>query len=453
MKKTKNVLSVEFLYELFACALENEFVCTAVTQHVTKSMLPDRSFQALHDAIGEYYGKYNGLPSNAYLYQKFAGDNDTKELLEVIGEDYGGGNADAMLDMLEDYIKAVVLKEVYSEVGKLYNSNDQDKAQSKLAEYANWVSSFSLKPDQFIDVIDTFESRFKKNRDKHNQEKESKTIPVTRFYIDPIDECNGGRDLRGQLTCFLASTGVGKSHIARHVGSKACTIDGLNVLHFQLEGSESEVLNAYSGSLIEKNSFLYEKGVISDTEMSALAKELKRHSGSISVRTFPRFNNRVTTIDIQNGIKEYKKKNGFQPDIVIIDSMDLLHSCNSRRNDDRPERFKRTEVANDLKDLASDENVWVIVTYQATIENRDWLNDEKNVLTEYNCSEAKGLARPLTHLITLNRSSAEESDQTMRLHIAKSRFFARGKTFKIATDYDNEVFFDKQRTLGFANND
>ena len=29
-------------------------------------------------------------------------------------------------------------------------------------------------------------------------------------------------------------------------------------------------------------------------------------------------------------------------------------------------------------------------------EDREWLNDERNVLTEYNCSEAKGLARPCT---------------------------------------------------------
>ena len=35
----------------------------------------------------------------------------------------------------------------------------------------------------------------------------------------------------------------------------------------------------------------------------------------------------------------------------------------------------------------------------------------------------------------------------MRLHVAKSRFFKKGDTIKIATDYDNEVFYDSQRTL------
>ena len=152
-------------------------------------------------------------------------------------------------------------------------------------------------------------------------------------------------------------------------------------------------------------------------------------------------------MDIKNGIAEYRKINGYSPDVVIVDSMDLLTDATRRQWGAEHERSKRIAVANDLKDLAADENVWMVVTYQSTIEDRDWLNNERNVLTEYNCSEAKGLARPCTHLISLNQSSAERKECLMRLHVAKSRFFRKGDTIKIATDYDNEVFYDSQRTL------
>lgn len=104
-------------------------------------------------------------------------------------------------------------------------------------------------------------------------------------------------------------------------------------------------------------------------------------------------------------------------------------------------------MTNDLKDLAADEKVWMVVTYQSTIEDREWLNDERNVLTEYNCSEAKGLSSPCTHLISLNQPSADRKKNMMRLHVAKSRFSKKGNTIRIATDYDNEVFYDSQRTL------
>ena len=48
--------------------------------------------------------------------------------------------------------------------------------------------------------------------------------PVCRFYIPYLDALNGGRNLRGQLTCFLASTGVGKSHLAKHIGNRRRSI-------------------------------------------------------------------------------------------------------------------------------------------------------------------------------------------------------------------------------------
>lgn len=176
-------------------------------------------------------------------------------------------------------------------------------------------------------------------------------------------------------------------------------------------------------------------------------KLVASYAGSITVRSYPRFNAQVSTLDIKNGISEYRKLKGYNPDIVIVDSMDLLTDANRRSWGADHERAKRIAVANDLKDLAADEKVWMVVTYQSTIEDREWLNDERNVLTEYNCSEAKGLARPCTHLVSLNQSSAERKENVMRLHVAKSRFFQKGDTIRIATDYDNEVFYDGQRTL------
>lgn len=128
----------------------------------------------------------------------------------------------------------------------------------------------------------------------------------------------------------------------------------------------------------------------------------------------------------------------------------MLIDASGRKYSENGERHKRIAVANDLKDLAADENVWMVGTYQSTIENRDWLNDEKNVLTEFNTAEAKGLARPLTHLITLNQSDRERKEHTMRINVAKSRFFEKGEPFKIATDYENEQFYDRERSLNIS---
>lgn len=443
-----NPLSAEFLYELYAASLRYDTLCGVVTEHMRKEYLPDRSFQKVQEVIANHYRTYKVPPTYATLSQTFQGDYDVIELIETFHEyEEENSSTEALTDMLESYIKGVRLQKVYTEVGKLYNQNRQDKAEELLGEYARWLSSFTLRTTAFVDVAKTFRERFERNRRREAESRENHLPQVCRFYIPYLDALNGGRNLRGQLTCFLASTGVGKSHLAKHIGIRADIDDGLHVLHYQLEGSEQEALDAYSGGMISRNAYYFEQGRISDREFKHFEELVMGYAGSITVRSFPRFAARISTMDIKTGIAEYRKINGYSPDVVIIDSMDLLTDASRRQWGAEHERSKRIAVANDLKDLAADENVWMVVTYQSTIEDRDWLNNERNVLTEYNCSEAKGLARPCTHLISLNQSSAERKECLMRLHVAKSRFFRKGDTIKIATDYDNEVFYDVQRSI------
>lgn len=288
-----------------------------------KEYLPDRSFQRMQEVFVNHYRSYKVAPSYAVLSQTFSGDYDAIELINTFREYDGNQNPEVVIDMLEQYIKGVELQGVYVEVGKLYNQNRQSHAEEKLKEYAEWLSGFTLKSTAFIDVAKTFTVRYNRNVKREAELNASGKPPVSRFYIPDLDELNGGRNLRGQLTCFLASTGVGKSHMAKHVGIRANVDDGLHVLHFQLEGSEEEALNAYSGGLIARNAFYFERGKLSELEMRKFIKEIEQYAGSITVRSFPRFNARVSSLDIKNGIAEYRKINGFSPDIVIIDSMDL----------------------------------------------------------------------------------------------------------------------------------
>ena len=444
-KPIDNVLTEEFLMDLFRTCMSNDYVLAIVVEHIRQEYLPDKDFITLHRCLRSYYKDYKKIPEYSILKQMIAHNKSTVSLLEDIYTTSNVLDTERVLKQLESYIKQVRFQRIYKEVGELYNQQGHEEASKKLREYSDWADKFSLLSSDFVDVISTFGLRFQANRYKHN---EANTLrPITRFYIDELDSMNNGRDLRTQLTCFLAPTGVGKSHAARWVGKNACQIDGYNVLHFQLEGSQDEVVNAYSASLVACSTYRYETGTIRDVDIIRMETMLKEVSGKLYVKSYPKFNAHVSTLDIRNGIKDFKKHYKINPDIIIIDSIDLLTDASGRKYGENGERHRRIAVANDLKDLAADENVWMVVTYQSTIENRDWLNDEKNVLTEYNTAEAKGLARPMTHLITLNQSDRERKEHTMRLYVAKSRFFEKGDPFRIATDYDNEQFYDKVRTI------
>ncbi len=443
-KQNNNVLTEDFLIDLFFTCMKNDYVLAVTMEQIKKSYLPDRDFIALFNQLKTYYKEYKKPPTFSILGQAVSRQRSVSALcddVEGCGKELG---TEQCLEQLENYIKQVRFQQAYKEAGELFNKAEHDQASQKLQDYAEWVSTFSLRESEFVDVIGTFGIRFKGNRQKHNSTDQQ--LPITRFYIDELDVMNNGRDLRTQLSVFLAPTGVGKSHAARWIGKNACQ-DGLNVLHFQLEGSRDEVVNAYSASLVKCSTFRYETGTIRDKEIEKMEQMLSEVSGKLYVKSYPKFNSHVSTVDIRNGIQDFKKRFGISPDVVIIDSIDLLIDSSGRKYSENGERHKRIAVANDLKDLAADENVWMVGTYQSTIENRDWLNDEKNVLTEFNTAEAKGLARPLTHLITLNQSDRERKEHTMRLFVAKSRFFEKGEPFRIATDYEYEQFYDRERSM------
>lgn len=446
MAKDKcNVLTEDFLFELYYGCFQYDYVCGLVCTYMENSYLPGRDFQSLQTYLRKYYKEHKSAPTLNIISQIVSMNREVTALLNDIKDCAEGVEADVILEQFEEYLRNVKFQKTFKEIGELYAKQESEKAFKLMSSFADWQNEFSLRQNEFIDVGETFESRFKRNREKHNQE--SKLKPITRFYIDGLDEMNAGRDLRTQLTCFLAPTGVGKSHAARWVGKCSAQMDGLSVLHFQLEGSKDEVTDAYSASLVECSSFRYNTGTIKDRDFAVMIDLVKAMSGTLKVRAYPKFANQVSTLDIKNGIQEYKKLFGYNPDVVIIDSMDLLTDSSGRKWSESGERHRRIAVANDLKDLAGEENVWMVVTYQATIENKDFLNDESKVLTEYNCAEAKGLARPMTHLITLNQSDNEMKEDTMRLYVAKSRFFKKGDPIKIATDYENEKFYDKERTM------
>lgn len=442
-KSNTNVLSEAFIEDLFITCLEDSYILAMICDYLQEEHLPDRNTAAVLKAFKSYYREYRRIPTYSIIQQKLSGKNGA---LRFWKQAYDNGEAfetDECLGLLEEYLKRVEFQKAYKKAGEAYNRDGVEGAQSLIFQYTDWARTFSLRESTYTDVLETFTSRHIQNRAKNNARGAIRAI--TRFYIDELDELNQDRDLRRQLSCIMAPTGVGKSHAARWVGSQAC-LDGFNVLQFQMEGSREEVENAYSAAVVACNAYSYEKGFIKDKDMDAFAKEIKEISGKLFVRSYPKFNQHVSTLNIKEAVAEFKKNYNVKPDIIIIDSMDLLTDSSGRKYSDSGERLKRIAVANDLKDIATEEDVWVVVTYQARIENPDWVNDEKNVLTEYSSSEAKGIAQPLTHLITLNQSANERKEKTMRIHVAKSRFFPKGDTFKIATDYDHERFFDRVRT-------
>lgn len=444
-KKNENVLTEGFLAELYNAAITDNYICSVVATHMKDEFLPDQQYQQLTAALKRYFFEYKMAPQYGVLEQMLSQTRSVSELLDEIRDTSTDTEPEALRDQFENYLKLVKFKRIYRELGKMYDAGDGMGAIKLMSSEAKEITGFSLKPDEFMDVAETFDDRLRDNKAKHDDNTRKRL--VNNFYIDELDNMNRGRDLRTQLSVFLAMSGVGKSHLARWIGANAAYVSGLNVLHFQLEGSASEVMDAYQASLIQTQTFEFENGRVGQHLIDQFHKQLETYMGTLKVKSYSKFGKEVSTTDLKNDCEKYKEKYGHYPDVIIVDSLDLLNDSSGRSWDNKSLRFKRIAVANDLKDMAGELNAWMVATYQATIEKQEVVDDEKFVLNGYNLSEAKGLQRPCTHIISLNQSRTEEKENTMRMYVAKSRFFKKADPFKICTDYEHERFYCRERTL------
>lgn len=447
-KKNENVLTSEFLAELYNAAITNNQICSVVTRYMEDSFLPDQQYQMLNATLKSYFLEYKSAPQYGIISQRLSSSRAVSELLEEIKEVASSTDPDGIRDQFEEYLKLVQFKKIFKEVSKKYEDGARIDAMISFTKEAQKLQQFSLRPEEFIDIAQTYEERLRENKTRHENPTEK---PVNSFYIDGLDEMNRGSNLRTQLSIFMAMSGVGKSHIARWMGYNGAYVSGLNVLHFQLEGSSAETTDAYSAMLSGTSTYEYESGRINNHAIEHLKEMLNTYKGTLKVKAYPKFGKEISTLDLRNECDKYREKFGYYPDIVIVDSLDLLTDSSGKNWDVKGLRHKRIATAQDLKDLASEINAWVIATYQATIENPEWVNDEKNVLTAFNTSECKGLQRPCTHFISLNQSKKEYREATMRIYADKFRFCKKGEPFRIAIDYENERFYCRERTLNLCN--
>ena len=445
----ENRLSSEFLKELFNVAGRNKQVTAILAEHLKEEFLPDKEYIALFKSIKAHYIKYKDVVSNGALYEKHKSDDDTVFLIDEISKTEYVGTYEALIDELETFIKRAKFLDYYEKLGSQWKRKLQEEAIGSITELSEWINSFSLKATAFDEIIDeeSFEDAHEKAKLKAKEVVKGNQYEP-KFYIDYLDELNGGRSLRGQVVAFLAGSGVGKSRVLKHIGLHSALDNGY-VLHIQLEGSGDEATDAYRSAIIGVNSYHFQQGSLSEGQVEQALDVMGESDGSLKVRSFPKFGNNISTNDIRNAIEDFKKSQGDYPDSLVIDYVDVIGTDSSGRAwKPSDERHKRLKVLEDLKDLATEYNICVFTAIQSGILDKEFINNPENVLTRYNSGEGKGIVKPMTWYLTLNRTFEEYKNNRLRIHIDKTRFTeGEGDDFTIATDYGREIFYDRDMSL------
>jgi hypothetical protein len=156
-----------------------------------------------------------------------------------------------------------------------------------------------------------------------------------------------------------------------------------------------------------------------------------------------------TCRDVRDLIIKYQKERGRIPDLVIVDSLDLLHPGDNQKYgvDILASKLKKEKSAQKLKNICTEFKTRIVVCDQAEgIEKQFW-NDSSFCLNRHNVSNSKNIVNSFSYVFTLNQTEAEEKNQIARIYIDKLRYYhSESKVKRIATNYAHGRFFDAKRT-------
>ncbi len=239
--------------------------------------------------------------------------------------------------------------------------------------------------------------------------------------LDRKDILNGGLGA-GEIGVIIAATGVGKSHFLTMLGANALR-NGVDVLHYTMELSESAVGLRYDSNLcdLDSNTIIENKGKVLDSYK-------QQKLGRLIIKEFP--TNSATIYTLRAHIERLDVK-GFKPGLLIIDYADIMRS--TRQYDSLRHELKL--IYEELRGFASEKKIPV---WTASQSNKEGSSAE--IVDLNNMSEAYGKAMVADVVLSISRRAFEKSSGQGRLYVAKNRAGRDGLQFPVLIDTARSKF-------------
>ena len=256
---------------------------------------------------------------------------------------------------------------------------------------------------------------YKRDTESRYREDHRKIVPTPWPEINELVQGGLGN---GDLGLIFGNPGGGKSWTLVALGGFAVQM-GYNVIHYTLELSE-----AYTGRRYD--------AFFTGTPVDQLEKH-KEHvetltadlPGELIIREFPMGKTTINTIEAHiNKVKDL----GIEPDLIIIDYIDLLST--RKRNVDR--KGEIDDIYTSTKGLARELNIpiWSVSQVNRAGAKDDIIEGDKAA-----GSYDKMMITDLS--MSLSRKKEDKVNGTGRLHVMKNRYGMDGLTFQVEVNTSN----------------
>lgn len=333
------------------------------------------------------------------------------------------GNKDYVVKELVAFCKSQAIKSMVMELPALLIARDFASIESNFKKAMDVGEDFgSTGTSYFVNWTDRLKSRAIRN--------ESRVMPTG---ITDLDVFLGGGLRPKQLGIWMAPTNRGKSIALCHCGKRA-VIMGKKVLHYTMELSEEDVAERYDSSFskISMSKLFDEEAHL----VAQLEKLGMRWGNALIIKEWPAGKPSLATLTAHFN---QCVRNGFSPDLILIDYLDLL----------RP-TIRRLQKREELSDITTETRGWAmelnLPIWSATQSQRIAISMETH--TEEQVGEDIGKVNIADIVVTINQTKEEVAQNKMRLFLAKNRNGRKYIEIPIINDLDRMCFYDP--TIGRA---
>jgi replicative DNA helicase len=407
---------------------------------VLSSLLTHKGFLTnIHDILSEEYfdnQAHKWVIKNILKYYDKYHTTPSMEILKV------------ELQKIENEVLQISVKEQLKEA---YKASDEDLKYVE-EEFSNFCKNQQLrkallnsvdllKGGDFESIRELINNAIKAGQDKnigheYNKDVEARyrenhrvTIPTPWEKINTLLQGGLGN---GDFGLIFGNPGGGKSWSLVALGGFAVKL-GYNVLHYTLELGEDYVGRRYDAffSQIPVDKLSSQKDKI-----GGLIEDLK---GNLIIKEFP--TGRATMTTVESHIQKVKDL-GVEPDLIIIDYVDLLSS--KRRTVDRKSEID--DIYSSTKGLARELNIPIWSVSQV---NRAGAKD--NIVEGDKAAGSYDKMMITDVCISLSRQRKDKVEGTGRFHIMKNRYGMDGLTFGVRAntstghfDVSNDLYVEDE---------
>lgn len=308
----------------------------AMCKSIVRSDYFDPEFRQAVSFMHEYYDKYNATPAPAVIYAEtdveFSTHQITRDQIQYCANE------------VEQFCRTKAMEQAIIKAGALVSQGKGAQIESLVKD----AMMVSLNRDMGLDYFANPEKRL---------ERLAATPQRTSTGWSDVDYLLNGGLARTEMLLFSANSGGGKSIALANLGINFAA-QGLNVLYISLELSEDMVAQRldtmYTGVPTVNWQSRYQDIV---TGLNNIKE--KRNQGQMRIKRMPVGTNANA---IRAYLKEFELKNGYIPDLLIVDYLDIMGANGNVSADNISEKDKQS--AEQLREIGFDYNMFIATASQ-----------------------------------------------------------------------------------------